>query len=301
MDKINVYINSKNRNENENGNKFMVKIPNNLLRLNRNEFFTLNVNGFYCYNSWFNCIDGFNNMFQIVMCNMDDEITSIFDYTLQDGNPNVNDVRTNLNSILLNKVAIQYDRIRNKFIYKRTLPITTDNFKMYLRIINSEDFLGFYKSDRDKLILLPYFSNTYSNSIVNISGDEAIIIKISGDCILSGNTVDNFGITTYQPSNIIFMKPIDVASNGLLKYSNEDGGDSFQYRIANIEQITYFELTIHNQDDEFIPNFSDYILLLQFIRHSTKEDKQHTILESILDYIKQMYLIISQIVFPPIF
>ena len=95
------------------------------------------------------------------------------------------------------------------------------------------------------------------------------------------------------------MKPIDVASNGWLKYKNEDGGDSFQYRLANIEQITYFELTVHNQDDEFIPSFSDYILLLQFIRHSTKEDKTHTILETMLDYIKQIYLIISQIVFPP--
>ena len=58
MDKINIYINSKNRKENENANKFTVKIPNNLLRLNRDEYFTLNVNGFYCYNSWFNCIDG---------------------------------------------------------------------------------------------------------------------------------------------------------------------------------------------------------------------------------------------------
>jgi hypothetical protein len=170
---------------------------------------------------------------------------------------------------------------------------------MYLKIINSEDFLGFYKNDRNKLILLPYFNNIYSNSIVNISGDEAIIIKISGDCILSGNTVDNFGISTYQPSNIIFMKPIDVASNGLLKYNNEDGGDSFQYRIANIEQITYFELSVHNQDDEFIPSFSDYILLLQFIRHTTEENKINSLLESILDYIKQIYLIISQIVFPP--
>ena len=170
---------------------------------------------------------------------------------------------------------------------------------MYLKIINSEDFLGFYKNDRDKLILLPYFNNIYSNSIVNISGDEAIIIKISGDCILSGNTVDNFGISEYQPSNIIFMKPIDVASNGLLKYSNEDGGDSFQYRIANIEQISYFELSVHNQDDEFIPNFSDYILLLQFIRHTTEEDKITLLLEIFIDYVKQIYLIISQIVFPP--
>ncbi len=103
MDKINIYINSKNRKENENANKFTVKIPNNLLRLNRDEYFTLNVNGFYCYNSWFNCIDGFNNMFQIIMYDVNDNITSIFDYRLQDGNPNVNDVRTNLNNLLLNK------------------------------------------------------------------------------------------------------------------------------------------------------------------------------------------------------
>ena len=27
------------------------------------------------------------------------------------------------------------------------------------------------------------------------------------------------------------MKPIDVASNGLLKYSNEDGGDSFNIEL----------------------------------------------------------------------
>ncbi len=66
MDKINIYIYSKNRSENENSNKFTVKIPNSLLRLNRHEYVTLNVNGFNCYNSWFNCIEGFNNMFQIV-------------------------------------------------------------------------------------------------------------------------------------------------------------------------------------------------------------------------------------------
>ncbi len=87
---------------------------------------------------------------------------------------------------------------------------------------------------------------------------------------MAGNTVDNFGAIDYQPSKIIFMKPIDVASNGLLKYDNEDGGDSFQYRLANIEQITYFELTIHNQDDEFIPSFSDYTLLYVLDIHHKK-------------------------------
>ena len=83
------------------------------------------------------------------------------------------------------------------------------------------------------------------------------------------------------------MKPIDVPSNGLLKYNNEDGGDSFQYKLANVEQITWFTLTVHNQDDELIPHFSDYLLLLQFIRHKTEEGKIEILLNSIVDYLNK--------------
>ena len=298
MDKINIYINSKNRDLSEQISNFTVRIPQNLLRLSQGEYFTLNVNGFYCYNSWFNCIDNFNNEFHIIIKNIDNEVIQTYVYKLNDGNPNVNDVRTNLNNLLLNKVNITYDKQRNKFIFKRTLPVSTQQYRMYLKIINSEDFLGFFKSDRDVEILLPYLQNVYSNNIINILGDEAIIIKINGDCILAGNTVDNFGTETYEPSNIIFMKPIDVPSNGLLKYNNEDGGDSFHYRLANVEQITWFTLTVYNQDNELIPNFSDYILLLQFIRHKTEDGKVETLLNSLLDYVKQIYLMISHFLFP---
>ena len=298
MDKINIYINSKNRDLSEQISNFTVRIPQNLLRLSQGEYFTLNVNGFYCYNSWFNCIDNFNNEFHIIIKNIDNEVIQTYVYKLNDGNPNVNDVRTNLNNLLLNKVNITYDKQRNKFIFKRTLPVSTQQYRMYLKIINSEDFLGFYKSDRDIEIFLPYLQNVYSNNIINILGDEAIIIKINGDCILAGNTVDNFGTETYEPSNIIFMKPIDVPSNGLLKYNNEDGGDSFHYRLANVEQITWFTLTVYNQDNELIPNFSDYILLLQFIRHKTEEGKVEILLNSLLDYVKQIYLMISHFLFP---
>ena len=298
MDKINIYINSKNRDLSETISNFTVRIPQNLLRLSQGEYFTLNVNGFYCYNSWFNCIDNFNNEFHIIIKNIDNEVIETYVYKLNDGNPNVNDVKSNLNNLLLNKVNITYDKQRNKFIFKRTLPVSTQQYRMYLKIINSEDFLGFYKSDRDIEILLPYLQNVFSNNIINILGDEAIIIKINGDCILAGNTVDNFGTETYEPSNIIFMKPIDVPSNGLLSYNNEDGGDSFQYRLANVEQITWFTLTVYNQDSELIPNFSDYILLLQFIRHKTEEGKVEILLNSLLDYVKQIYLMISHFLFP---
>ena len=300
MDKINVYINSKNRDLNEKISSFTVRIPQNLLRLEQGEYFTLNVNGFYCYNSWFNCIDGFNNESHIIIKNIDNKVIETYVYKLNDGNPNVNDVRTNINGLLLNKVVVSYDKQRNKFLFKRTLPVSTQNYTMYLKIINCEDFLGFYKGDRNKEILLPFFQNIMSNNIINILGDEAIIIKINGDCILAGNTVDNFGTETYEPSNIIFMKPIDVPSNGLLQYNNEDGGDSFQYRLANVEQITWFTLTVHNQDNELIPNFSDYILLLQFVRHKTEEGKIEILLNTLVDYVKQIYLLVSHFLFPSI-
>jgi len=298
MDKINIYINSKNRDSSEQISNFTVRIPQNLLRLEQGEYFTLNVNGFYCYNSWFNCIDGFNNEFHIIIKNIDNEVIETYIYRLNDGNPNVNDVRTNINGLLLNKVVVSYDRQRNKFLFKRTLPVSTQNYTMYLKIINCEDFLGFYKNDRYQEIFLPFFQNVVSNNIINILGDEAIIIKINGDCILAGNTVDNFGTETYEPSNIIFMKPIDVPSNGLLQYNNDDGGDNFQYRLANVEQITWFTLTVHNQDNELIPNFSDYLLLLQFIRHKTEDGKIESLLISLIDYVKQIYLLISHFLFP---
>ena len=59
-----------------------------------------------------------NNMFQIIIYNVHDEITSVFDYRLQDGNPNVNDIRTNLNNLLLNKVVISYDKIKTNLYIK---------------------------------------------------------------------------------------------------------------------------------------------------------------------------------------
>ena len=103
MDKINIYINSKNRDLSEQISNFTVRIPQNLLRLSQGEYFTLNVNGFYCYNSWFNCIDNFNNEFHIIIKNIDNEVIQTYVYKLNDGNPNVNDVKSNLNGLLLIK------------------------------------------------------------------------------------------------------------------------------------------------------------------------------------------------------
>jgi hypothetical protein len=54
---------------------------------------------------------------------------------------------------------------------------------------------------------------------------------------------DNFWTETYEPSKQIFIKTLDacpkLTPNGLLQYNDDDGGDSFQYKLANIDQIIW--------------------------------------------------------------
>jgi hypothetical protein len=52
-----------------------------------------------------------------------------------------------------------------------------------------------------------------------------------------------------------------MPSSGSSKFKNEDGEDSFHCKFANVEQITWFTLTVYHQDDELIPNFSDYMII----------------------------------------
>ncbi len=92
-------------------------------------------------------------------------------------------------------------------MFKMSLLVSTQNYTMYLNIIHSEDFLGFYRSDRNTHILLPYLQNVFSNNIVNILGDEAIIIKVNGDCIFHSVTspcvpsIDCFDSIVFEPTN----------------------------------------------------------------------------------------------------
>ena len=55
MEKVNLYLNSKNRSKNENINHMNISLPNGLLACNQDEYFILNVNSFYTCANWYNC------------------------------------------------------------------------------------------------------------------------------------------------------------------------------------------------------------------------------------------------------
>ena len=192
---------------------------------------------------------------------------------------------------------MNYDIILNKLIFKHIRPIDSSHQKLYLRVINSEDFLGFFKRERGELIELLLNTNIYSHNTINVIGDESIAIKIDGDVVIDNTcSIDNFGDVQYKPSKIIFTKAIDQPSTGLLSYNNEDGGDSFHFKLANVEQISWFKLTVVNQDYEEIPQFHDYIFNLQFIRHK-KHNEMVLILSKILEYVRDLFMLISNQIF----
>ena len=298
FEKLKFFINSKNRPENEPVSNFNVVIPDALLRLHdKQTYWTLNVNYFSCFNSWYNCQTNFNDQFQLIYYDNQDNINETINLRLTEGNPDVYDIKNQLNKILKTHVNVNYDKPKYIYIYKRTSIITNNRHKLYLNIINAEDFLGFPKNKRNTLIELPLLTDVYSEHPINVIGDEAITISINGDVGLETSTIDNFSTNEYIPSDIIFCQPIDVPPYSLLQYANEDGGDSFQFRLKPIKDIKYFNLKIKNQDNELIPNMTDYILTLQFIKHKT-QNKTETLLENILDYLRQMFMMIGLNVFP---
>jgi hypothetical protein len=297
-DKVNVYINSKNRSTLDSVSDFHVVVPKGLLRLHdKDEYFTLNVNFFSCFNNWYNAMDNFNNQFQLVYHNNNGIETERIDFKLTEGNPDVYDVKKNLSGLLYGHVNVNYDKPKNKYTFTRVSAISSNRHKLYLNIINAEDFLGFPRTKRNTLIELPPLTYIYSEQPINVVGDEAITISINGDASLEGNTIDNFSTNEYVPSDIIFCQAIDVPPYALLQYNNEDAGDSFQYRLKQVNDITKFKLTVRNQDNEIIPKMTDYLITLQFVKHKTT-DKTATLLEKMLDYVKQIFTMISLELYP---
>ena len=61
MSKLNIYVNSKNRKPDETPSNFSVIIPDGLLKVNKDEYFTLSVNSFFCYNDFYQCNSSCNS------------------------------------------------------------------------------------------------------------------------------------------------------------------------------------------------------------------------------------------------
>jgi len=291
MSKINIYVNSKNRKSDETPSNFSVIIPDGLLRVNNDEYFTMSINSFYCYNDFYQCNNNCNR-FNIVLKNNVDNISGSQKFDLLVGNPNVNDIISYINSVLqpANVLSCTYDNIKNKITFTRLIPQTTTNDTFYINTLKAGNFLGF-KNDTEVLIS---FSGTTSTYPININTITALSIGIDGDISFSHNNMEsNLNNSVYKASDLIFQTAVNVPKGYLITYQNVDGGDSFKYTLGNNDRIKYFILSVYDQDGNTISDMTDYIIHIQFTIN--KKSQQEQLLKSLIDYNKQSYLIIGHI------
>jgi hypothetical protein len=290
-DKINLYVNSSYRKSDETTTRLKVIVPSGLIKSYGKDYFTLAITSFYCFNTLYQ-MDETNSDFIIIVRDASDNIFKYLYFSFVDcvGNPNVYDIRDELNTLLKDYISVTYDKIKNLFLFTRTKAVDTSNNKIYLKNKTSANFLGFSKDYINKEIEITT-DGVYSYRPINVIYHQQILINIDGDIQMAINNLDNKISDVLEPSSVLFMKPIDINKNQLIMYDNYDGNASFQYKISQKDTINQINVRITNQDNEEIATLGDWQLTMQLERHD--ENMTESLLTQIKEYISYIFLIIG--------
>ena len=237
-------------------------------------------------------MDGTNNEFNLIIRDTSNNLTQLFLFSFEDciGNPNVYNIRDELNSLLNGYISVTYDKIKNLFLFTRTKATDASNNKIYLKNKTCANFLGFSKDYINKEIEITT-DGIYSYQPINVIYHQQLLINIDGDIQMSINNLDNKNSDILEPSSVLFMKPIDINRNQLIMYDNIDGNASFQYKISQKDTINQINIRVTNQDNEDIITLGDWQLTMQLERHD--EDITESLLTQIKEYISYIFLIIG--------
>jgi len=282
--KVNLYINTKFRKADETTSRMKVIIPTGLLNLQGSDFYTLSVNGFYMFNSFYQLNQ--NKYFYVYHRDTSKNIVGgVFKALTCIGNPNVYHIRDDLITLLNGYTTVTYDKLTNTFVFVRTTEQNSSQNKFYIYPINCGNFFGF---DNKEIEILA--TGTLSNYPMNVIAHTQLLFNIDGDVQLPQNNLDNVD-TVCTPNSILFYKTIDQEKNKLLIYDNVDGNTSFQYRLTATETINQFAINITNQNGETIPDLPDWQMCLQF--EKIKEDNTESLLTQIKEYLRYIFLTIA--------
>ena len=161
---------------------------------------------------------------------------------------------------------------------------------MYLDIINCNKILGFSRDERNKPIYLEHDVEKYSVYPCNIISITNIFLHCYGDFNFNDYNFSNHDSNEMKSNNIMFSIPINCPYNHVITYNNEDGGNSFYFRVDKKSSINNIRLVIKDQYNETIPLFNDYNMILQITKRK-QINIVHKFLELICDYLSQLMLL----------
>ena len=286
-ERINLYISSETRTT-PNPSDFYVIISNTLY-IDSDETFYFNVIQFNAFNNFYQTMKGSNTDFKILIYNKDDELHDTIIGELPEGNPTIIDIINYISNLLSGVVTVTYDKIKNKIIFT-TISSNANHNKIYLNIINCDKILGFSRELRNKPILLEHDIPKYSDNPCNIISITNIFLHCYGDFTFNDYNFSNHDSNEMKSNNIMFSIPINCPFNHVITYNNEDGGNSFYFRVDKKTSINNIRLVIKDQYNEIIPNFNDYNIILQITKRK-QINIIHKFLEVICEYLSQLMLL----------
>jgi hypothetical protein len=300
--KITSFISSENRQSNEYVYDFSVDYPDGILTIKDNEYCELNVLSFDMPNNMYN-INSTNDHFQITLDN-----ANVRNIHLKHGNYSVRTLLKEFQDIFSVNVIPEssilhtffgtyadaltieciYNDTTNTYTFKKVidlpfginLPIA---FSLYFKPINCGSLLGMVNGVEKEIS-----ANGMTTGLINLIDYNKIIVHTEGISYYYSNIENLSTISNKQfLSNIIFWKSkADVPPYQLIKYNNEDGGNSFNYRIEN-KEINSLKLQLKNERGEFLKDAVNYMIVIQYIFY--EKDDTNKVLKSIDYYIRQIY------------
>ena len=274
---ITSFIKSSNRATGETPYNFSIDFTDGVLVCDNNEYIEINVLSFDMINSMYN-INSNNNQFIIRRGTTDTT------YTIPVGNYSVKTFLTQLQTLTNDPhITISYNTAQNTYTLHK-------NGTSQLHYLIPSKISGLIN-------LLPttiYEITTtgFNTGFINLVNYSKIILRTEGINYYYSN-IENYGLrNTATLSNIIFWKTkSDVEPFSLLKYNNEDGGNSFSYKIEN-KEINNISFLLKNENNEFITDAPDYMVALQFNFYRVEDDIMKLNIISINKIINEIYNIL---------
>ena len=276
---ITSFISSVNRVSNEYAYNFTIDYPDGILSCEQQEYIELNVLSFDMMNSMYN-INSSNNKFIITRGTTDTT------YTIPTGNYSVKTFLASLQGLVNDpRVTISYNTAQNTYTFLKNGTAQLYYLKPYLisKLINL--YATTYEIND---------SSGLTTGFINLQDYSKVIVKTKGISYFYSN-IDNPISTNRQfLSDIIFFKTkSDVEPFKVLKYNNEDGGNSFVYTIAD-KQVNSISFQLKNERDEFITDCPDYLMVVQY---NIYEKEDHTMKNSLISINKIMSELYTALIF----
>jgi len=252
---ITSFINSANRQDTDEIYNFVVDYPDDTLTCKDNEFMEINVLSFDMPNNMYN-IDSSNNNFQIY------DVVNInyINKTIPAGNYNVKTFLKILQQIITEHILITYNEAQNTYTFKADTSqsgITDSSYKF-----KSINVGGILNINNDVDFDITGVSG-FTTGLCNLVNFNKVMVKTKNISYYYSN-LQNLTSNKQVLNDVIFWKSkTDVEPYQILKYNNEDGGNSFNYKIED-RQINSIIFELKNEKDKFILNAPDYLMVIQF-------------------------------------